>query len=262
MKRQVAGILPVALLAMMVLSPTVVAQDTAIAQAQPAEVAAPPKFETNMDMVSYSIGSQLGQNFRRNKIDIQIDLFLQGLKDGLAGGDLALTPEQMQEAMMKFQEEMRAAQAKVAEDNLAEANEFLEANKAKEGVQSTESGLQYQVIEEGAGATPGTNDRVKVHYRGTLLDGTEFDSSYERGEPAEFGVTDVIPGWTEALQMMKEGAKWTLWIPPGLAYGPQGRPTIPPNSLLKFEVELLEVIAGSEQPATMPQIQIQPPSGQ
>jgi FKBP-type peptidyl-prolyl cis-trans isomerase len=136
---------------------------------------------------------------------------------------------------------MAAKKAKEAAENLAVGTAFLEENKAKEGVKVTPSGLQYKVIQEGTGNTPTADDRVKTHYRGTLIDGTEFDSSYKRNRPAEFPVKGVIKGWTEALQLMKEGGKWELYIPANLAYGERGRPNIPANSTLIFEIELLEI---------------------
>jgi FKBP-type peptidyl-prolyl cis-trans isomerase len=142
----------------------------------------------------------------------------------------------------KMQQKQAAAKAKVASENLAKGKAFLEANKTKEGVKVTDSGLQYKVIEEGTGESPTASDKVRVHYRGRLVNGQEFDSSYKRGKPAEFPVTGVIKGWTEALQLMKEGAKWELYIPPELAYGTQDRPGLPGNSTLIFEVELLDVL--------------------
>jgi len=145
--------------------------------------------------------------------------------------------------MAKRQEQRR----KEAEENLVKSKAFLDENKTKPGVQVLPSGLQYKVLKDGTGRTPTVNDRVKAHYRGTLIDGTEFDSSYKRGEPSEFalkGVRGVIPGWTEALQLMKEGAKWQLFIPPDLAYKEQGsRGAIPPNAALIFEIELLEILS-------------------
>jgi len=149
----------------------------------------------------------------------------------------------MEQRVAKRQEE--------ASKNKATADKFLASNKTKTGVKVTDSGLQYQVITEGKGVLPKDTDRVKVHYKGTLIDGTEFDSSYKRNNPATFGVRGVIKGWTEALLLMKTGAKWKLFVPPELAYGPSGRPKIPPNSLLIFEVELLEIEA-AKQPMTAP----------
>ncbi len=201
---------------------------------------------TEMDKVSYAIGVQLGTNFKRQGIDIKIEKFVQGFKDAAAGNKLELTEQEIQQTMMAFSQKMREKQQEKqkadAVKNLAEGKAFLAANGKKEGVRVLPSGLQYKVLKEGTGKTPTAADKVKTHYRGTLIDGTEFDNSYKRGKPAEFGVTAVIKGWTEALQLMKEGAKWELYIPADLAYGERARPTIPANSTLIFEIELLEVV--------------------
>jgi FKBP-type peptidyl-prolyl cis-trans isomerase FklB len=200
---------------------------------------------TEMDKVSYAIGVQLGTNFKDNGIDIKIDKLVQGLKDVTAGKKLELTEAEIQQTMMAFGQKMRAKQQEkqkaVAAKNLAAGTAFLAANGKKEGVKVLPSGLQYKVLKKGTGKTPTIADKVKTHYRGRLIDGTEFDSSYKR-EPVVFGVQKVIKGWTEALQLMKEGAKWELYIPPNLAYGERGRPKIPGNSTLIFEIELLEVV--------------------
>ncbi len=198
----------------------------------------PPK-AVDMEKVSYAIGIQLGQNFTKQGIEIKVESLIRGMKDALAGKELALSQDERQQVMTSFQ---RRIIAKQAAKNLAEGMAFLELNKAKEGVQVLPSGLQYKVIKEGTGKTPTADDKVKTHYRGTLINGTEFDSSYKRNKPAEFPVKGVIKGWTEALLLMKEGSKWQLYIPPNLAYGERGRPGIPPNSTLIFEVELLEVV--------------------
>jgi len=204
--------------------------------------------ESEMDKVSYALGAQMGQSFKKQNIEISLDVFLRAIKDGLAGVELAMTEEEMRQVMMEFQKRMmaeRQAQMKVeGEKNLKESNAFLEENKKKEGVTVLPSGLQYKVLEEGTGRTPTETDQVKTHYRGTFLNGEEFDSSYKRGQPAQFPVKGgIIPGWTEALLLMKEGAKWQLFIPPNLAYGERGRgPTIPPNAALIFEIELIEVV--------------------
>jgi len=163
-----------------------------------------------------------------------------------------MSEQEVRDTMMAFEKDMQQKQAETAQKNVAEADKFLAANKTKEGVKSTESGLQYKVLKEGSGAQPKSSDTVTVNYRGTLIDGTEFDSSYKRGQPATFPVGGVIKGWTEALQLMKVGSKLQLFIPANLAYGEQGRPGIPPNSLLIFEVELMDVKppqAGGASPA-------------
>ena len=207
---------------------------------------------TEMDKVSYAIGVQLATNFKKQGIDIKIDKLVLGLKDAAAGKKLELTEQDIQMTMMTFGQKMRAqqqekqkadaARQKVdAVKNIAAGKAFLAANGKKEGVKVLTSGLQYKVIKKGTGKTPTAADKVKTHYRGTLIDGTEFDSSYKR-EPVVFGVTKVIKGWTEALQLMKEGDKWELYIPANLAYGERARPTIPANSTLIFEIELLEIV--------------------
>jgi FKBP-type peptidyl-prolyl cis-trans isomerase FklB len=201
---------------------------------------------TEMDKVSYAIGVQLGTNFKKQGIDIKIEKFVQGLKDVTAGNKLELTDQEIQQTMMAFSQKMMAQQKEKqkadAVKNLAAGKAFLAANGKKEGVKVLPSGLQYKVIKKGTGKTPTAADKVKTHYRGTLIDGTEFDSSYKRGKPAEFGVVKVIKGWTEALLLMKEGAKWELYIPADLAYGERARQTIPANSTLIFEIELLEIV--------------------
>lgn len=211
---------------------------------------------TEMDKVSYSIGAQIGQNFKRQAIDINLDAMVQGIRDALAGGELALGEDEMRQIMSDFMQrnmaKMQERRKAEAAENLAEGNAFLEANKSKPGVKVLLSGLQYKVINEGTGKSPGANDRVKTNYAGRLIDGTEFDSSYKRGQPAEFAVKGVIPGWTEALQLMKEGGKWQLYIPANLAYGERGNRGIPPNATLIFDIELLEVVAGSPAPARTP----------
>jgi FKBP-type peptidyl-prolyl cis-trans isomerase FklB len=205
------------------------------------EVAIPKAalLKTEVDKVSYVIGTQLGQNFKRQGIQVNVESLTWGLKDALAGKKLALSQDEMRQVMTSFQQRVMAEQGA---KNLAEGKAFLEANKAKEGVKVLPSGLQYKVIEQGTGKSPTANDKVRTHYRGTLINGTEFDSSYKRNKPAEFAVSGVIEGWTEALQLMKEGGKWELYIPANLAYGARARPNIPPNSTLIFEVELLAVI--------------------
>ena len=202
--------------------------------------------KTEVDKVSYIIGTQIARNFKSQDIEVNLEPLMWGLQDALADKELALSQEQTQQIYTKFQQQMMAKQAakkaKEAADNLAKGKAFLEQNKTKEGVKALPSGLQYKVITEGTGKTPTADDKVRTHYRGTLIDGTEFDSSYKRNQPAEFGVKGVIRGWTEALQLMKEGAKWELYIPADLAYGERGRPGIPPNSVLIFEIELLEIV--------------------
>ncbi|NLE29099.1 MAG: FKBP-type peptidyl-prolyl cis-trans isomerase [Phycisphaerae bacterium] len=202
-------------------------------------------FANEKDQVSYALGFQIGNDLKSNNIDINVDVFAKAIKDVMGDKKLAMSQEEIITALTNFQQKMRAqAEAnlkEMGEKNLAEAKAFLETNAKKEGVKTLPSGLQYKVIKSGTGETPQATDKVKVNYVGKFLNGQEFDSSYKRGEPAEFNADQVIPGWTEALTMMKEGDKWELYIPPSLGYGEMGRGPIPPNSLLIFEVELLDV---------------------
>ncbi|MEY4916202.1 MAG: hypothetical protein RL616_115 [Verrucomicrobiota bacterium] len=194
--------------------------------------------------VSYAIGMLTGKQWQQQGIEFDADIYARGLKEGRAGGTTLMTPEEAQAAISKFKQEFsvkqQQKQAELGTKNKTDGEAYLAANKKNPGVVTLPDGLQYAVLTNGSGAMPSASDVVKVHYRGTLLDGTEFDSSYKRGQPAEFQVTGVIHGWTEALQKMKVGSKWKLFIPSELAYGEQGRPGIPPNSVLIFEVELLE----------------------
>lgn len=201
---------------------------------------------SDKDKLSYTFGANFGKSLKQQEIEINTDMFLKGMKDGFSGEKMLLTDQEMKETMMAFQKEMAAKQAEkrkaLAEKNKKEGEAFLVANKTKEGVKTLESGLQYKVINEGTGKTPKATDSVVTNYRGTLIDGTEFDSSYQRKNPATFRVTGVIKGWTEALQLMKEGAKWQLFVPPELAYGERGAgPRIGPNATLIFEIELVSV---------------------
>jgi FKBP-type peptidyl-prolyl cis-trans isomerase FklB len=196
---------------------------------------------------SYSVGVQFGNMLGNTPDLIDEEALMKGLHDSLAGEDLQVTQEEMQQALMSVQAKIQEAQQKKMEEQYAGNKEkgetYLAEHAEEKGVKVLPSGLQYKVIEPGTGRTPKRTDRVSTHYRGTFIDGSEFDSSYKRGEPAEFGVTQVIPGWTEALTLMKEGAKWELAIPYQLAYGEAGRPpAIPPYSVLKFEIELLKIV--------------------
>ena len=199
---------------------------------------------------SYSLGINIGQNLKKASADVDPDLMLQGLKDGLSGGKTLLTDEQMQEALKAFQQQIQAKQMEAAksagEKNKKDGEAFLAANKAKSGVVTLPSGLQYKVIKEGDGKMPKATDTVSTHYKGMLLDGTEFDSSFKHGKPASFPVNGVIAGWTEALQRMKVGSKWQLFIPAELAYRATPPPgsSIGPNSTLIFDIELLGIEAG------------------
>jgi len=202
--------------------------------------------QTAKEKQSYSIGADIGSKLKTQPIDIDADLLAQGLKDAFSGGKLLLTEQEMKETLTGLQKELMEKQAesnkKIAEKNKKEGEAFLLENSKKEGVKTLPSGLQYKVIKEGTGKTPKAEDTVVTNYRGTLTDGTEFDSSYKRGQPATFPVKGVIPGWTEALQLMKEGSKWELVIPSSLAYGERGAGSvIGPNATLIFEIELISV---------------------
>jgi FKBP-type peptidyl-prolyl cis-trans isomerase FklB len=187
------------------------------------------------DKVSYIIGMNIGNDLKRQSIDISPKILAEGVQQALAGSKPLLTEQEIQETMMAFQKEMMAKQKE-------RGDAFLAENKKKEGVKTLPSGLQYKVIKAGTGKKPKLNDTVMTHYRGTLIDGTEFDSSYKRGQPVSFLVSGVLPGWTEALQLMEEGAKWQLFIPSNLAYGERGAGgIIGPNATLIFEIELVSI---------------------
>jgi FKBP-type peptidyl-prolyl cis-trans isomerase FklB len=187
------------------------------------------------DKVSYIIGMNIGNDLKRQSIDISPKILAEGVQQALAGSKPLLTEQEIQETMMAFQKEMMAKQKERGEAFLAE-------NRKKEGVKTLPSGLQYKVIKTGTGKKPKLNDTVTTQYRGTLIDGTEFDSSYKRGQPVSFPVSGVLPGWTEALQLMEEGAKWQLFIPSNLAYGERGAGgIIGPNATLIFEIELISI---------------------
>jgi FKBP-type peptidyl-prolyl cis-trans isomerase len=202
--------------------------------------------KTQKDKVSYGIGMNIGKSLKKDAVDVDADLLVKGLKDSLSGGTTLLSEEEYRATLTALQKEMMEKQAEaakaLAEKNKKEGEAFLAENGKKEGVVTLPSGLQYKVIKSGTGKTPKAGDTVETHYRGTLIDGTEFDSSYTRGQTATFPVNGVIPGWTEALQKMKEGDKWQLFVPSVLAYGERGAGRdIGPNSTLIFEVELIAV---------------------
>lgn len=202
--------------------------------------------KSEKDKVSYSIGLSIGNNFKNQSVDVNVDVLAKGVKDAISGNRPLMTEKEVQETMMAFQNEMKTKQAEHAkvlgEKNKKEGEAFLAENKKKEGVKTTASGLQYKVIKDGSGKKPKATDTVTVHYKGTLIDGTEFDSSYKRGEPTSFPVNQVIAGWTEALQLMNVGSKWQLFIPANLGYGDRGAgPQIGPNAALIFEVELISL---------------------
>jgi FKBP-type peptidyl-prolyl cis-trans isomerase len=210
-------------------------------------VAAENPLQTEQQKLSYVVGSQIAGSLQQIKDEVDLELVIEALRDSLAGKEPRMDQEAAMEVQRAFAEKMQAKQAakmqELATTNKAEGEAFLAKNKSASGVKATDSGLQYQVVKQGDGPKPAATDTVKVHYVGTLLDGTKFDSSVDRGQPAQFALNAVIPGWTEALQLMPVGSKYTLWIPSELGYGDRGTPgPIGPNATLKFEVELLEIV--------------------
>ncbi len=202
--------------------------------------------KSQKDKISYSIGASIGKNLKDQKADITPEILLLGLKDAYTGAKTTLTEREMGEVLGQYQQEMmaktQAESQKKGEGNKVKGEKFLAENKSAKGVTTTASGLQYSVIKEGTGPKPTASATVKVHYTGKLLDGTTFDSSVDRGEPVEFPLSGVIPGWTEGLQLMNKGAKYKLYIPANLAYADRGAGNaIGPNETLIFEVELLEI---------------------
>lgn len=216
-------------------------------ESQPAKAAEPLKLDTTISKVSYGIGLNIATNFREQKIDIDKTAFEQGLADGFSGAEAKLDQQAIMEAMQAFQKEQMekqlAERETASKKNKEESAKFLEDNSKAEGVKTTDTGLQYKVITEGSGDKPTAEDTVTVNYRGTLVNGEEFDSSYSRGEPATFKVANVIPGWTEALQLMPVGSKYKIFIPASLAYGESGAGAkIGPDQALIFEVELIDIV--------------------
>jgi FKBP-type peptidyl-prolyl cis-trans isomerase FklB len=194
------------------------------------------------EKISYIIGMDIGNNLKKQGIDFDMNIFVKGIMDALTNAKPILSEQEIRETLTAFQKEMKAKQEEIGKKNKDEGEAFLAENKKKEGVKTLPSGLQYKIIKVGAGKKPKLADTVTAHYRGTLINGTEFDSSYIRGQPATFKGSGVIPGWTEALQLMEEGAKWQLFIPSNLAYGERGTGgMIGPNTTLIFEVELVSI---------------------
>lgn len=223
-----------------------IAMCAAVALSGAAFAADAPELKTDKEKLSYSIGMDIGGNLKRGSVEVDPDVLAKGLKDTYGGGKTILTEDEARRTITDFQKTMMAKQAetmhKLGEKNKADGERFLAENGKKEGVKTLPSGLQYKEIAPGNGKSPKAADTVTTHYKGTLIDGTEFDSSYKRGQPATFQVSGVIPGWTEALQLMKEGAKWQLFVPSSLAYGERGAGRdIGPNATLIFEVELISV---------------------
>ncbi|MCX8065224.1 MAG: FKBP-type peptidyl-prolyl cis-trans isomerase [Candidatus Hydrogenedentes bacterium] len=203
------------------------------------------KLESDIDKLCYTLGVNVAKTFELIGQKPNLDVFVKAINDVLEKKKLAMTDEEMQNSIRSFQQNLVNAQMKRREEqatkNEEEAKKFLEENKHKEGIVTHPSGIQYKVLKEGDGPKPKETDTVKVHYKGTLLDGTVFDSSYDRGEPVNLPLNRVIKGWSEAVQLMSVGSKWQIFIPPDLAYGKEGNQVIPPNSLLIFEVELLGI---------------------
>lgn len=212
----------------------------------PATAATPATLTTDIDKLSYSIGADLGKNFKKQGIEISPSAMAKGLQDGMSGSQLLLTEDQMKDVLSKFQKDLMAKRnaefTKKAEENKSKGEAFLSQNKTKEGVVTLPSGLQYKIIEKGNGAKPSKEDTVTVEYTGRLIDGQVFDSTDKTGKPATFKVSQVIPGWTEALQLMPAGSVWEVYVPASLAYGPRsvGGP-IGPNETLIFKIHLISV---------------------
>ena len=226
-------------------------QQSSSPQETAAEAPAAVTLETSEQRLSYGIAYGLGQRMTADNVPIDADAFSLGLRDGMGGGEPRLSQEEITAEMQAYQEkaaaEQKAAQEALGAANREAAEAFLKENSAREGVVVTDTGLQYEILEAGDGPKPGPEDTVEVHYRGTLVDGTEFDSSYGRGETVTFGVGQVIPGWTEALQLMPVGSKWKLAIPPHLGYGPGGAgQMIGPYAALIFDVELISIPSQAE----------------
>lgn len=203
------------------------------------------KLASQDDSVSYILGYKMGENLKQQSVPVKPDMIFQGLRQAMAGSPSTMPDSVMQATMMGFQVRMMGIQHQkdsiASIENTREAEKFLAENKGKDGVKTTASGVQYQVLKEGTGPHPQATSAVTVHYVGTLLDGTEIDNSVKRGQPITLPLNQFVPGWTEGLMLMSKGAKYKLWIPGALGYGPQGSPPrIPPNATLVFEVELLD----------------------
>jgi FKBP-type peptidyl-prolyl cis-trans isomerase len=213
----------------------------------PLSAQTPPPLESQKDKVSYGIGVDVARNFKRLGIDLDSELLIKAIRDVYSGGKLQMSEDELRATMTAYQADLRdrqvAAMKKAAAENRRAAEAFLAENKRQDGVVTLGSGLQYKVLKKGTGKTPAETDTVECHYRGTLIDGTEFDSSYRRGPPGVFKVKGgVIPGWTEALLRMPVGSKWQVFVPPHLGYGERGAGRdIGPNATLIFEVELLAI---------------------
>lgn len=204
-----------------------------------------PPLKDQKSMESYSLGYEFGDNLKKQEVDVDVNVLLSALRDALEGADPALGPAEIRDTLKQLRQRILVRLNLRREELAAKGKEagkaFLATNKNKEGVKTLPSGLQYKVLSEGNGPTPQASDKVKVHYRGTMINGAEFDSSYSRGGPATISVNGVLRGWTEALLQMNEGAKWQIFVPAALAYGERSYNIIPPNSTLIFELELLSI---------------------
>lgn len=210
---------------------------------------------TDNQKAGYVIGANVGRNLKRQIGDVDSAAFMQGIKDALDGAKLKFSDEEAQKIMQTFQDKMMAEEKKKADGAIAASKAFLEKNGQKKGVTTTPTGLQFEITKEGTGPKPTAEDTVKVHYHGTLIDGTVFDSSVERGEPIEFPLNGVIKGWTEGVQLMPTGSKFKFTIPSDLAYGPQGSPPkIPGGAALVFDVELIAIVKGEPEPESKPKL--------
>jgi len=196
--------------------------------------------------LSYAVGWDIGADIKRRSTEFDVEALITAVRDIVAGNDPKVAPEEMRTLLTTLQEKVRAEQVeqfrKLSEENQAKSEEFLQANKAKTGIVVLPSGIQYRIIEEGDGARPGMESRVSVHYRGSKLDGREFDSSFARGTPEEFTVNAVLKGWQEVLPLMKVGSTWQIFVPPELAFGARGNPPVGPNEALMFDLKLIELL--------------------
>ena len=211
-----------------------------------ANVALAQGIETDKDKLSYAVGWDIGNDIKRRGAEFNVESVITAIRDSVADRDPQVTPEEMVALLTELQEKVRQEQAeafqKLADDNQAAADDFLEKNKSKNGIVVLPSGVQYRIIEEGEGSRPGMEDTVKVHYRGSKINGHEFDSSFARGVPEEFPVNTVLRGWQEVLPLMKTGATWQIFVPPELAFGARGNPPVGPNEALMFDLKLVEII--------------------
>ncbi|MCW8926800.1 MAG: FKBP-type peptidyl-prolyl cis-trans isomerase [Xanthomonadales bacterium] len=202
--------------------------------------------ETDKDKLSYAVGWDIGADIKRRSTEFNVESLITAIRDAVAENDPKVSVEEMRTLLTDLQEKVRAEQVeqfrKLSEENQAKSEAFLEANKSKTGIVVLPSGVQYRIIEEGEGPRPGLESKVSVHYRGSKMDGHEFDSSFARGTPEEFNVNAVLPGWQEVLPLMKAGSTWQVFLPPELAFGARGNPPVGPNEALMFDLKLIEIL--------------------